>query len=79
MNKNTYVGLALAIGMAVISATSFAADLLDSPAHPSGPSPSISDHKAYAEFLKKHAEYYRDLAAYEDAVAKAYGGEGTVT
>jgi hypothetical protein len=42
MNKNTYVGLALAIGMAVISATSFAADLLDSPAHPSDPSPELT-------------------------------------
>lgn len=79
MNKNTYLGLALAAGMAVISASSFAADLPDAPIHPSGPTPSTSDHKGYAEFLKKHAEYYRDLAAYEDAVAKVYGDEGNST
>lgn len=43
---------------------------------PSGPKPPSTDVKSYAVFLKKHAEYYRSLEAYENALAKQYGDEG---
>ncbi len=44
--------------------------------HMSGPAPSASDHKAYAEFLSKHADYQRELAANNAAVAQIYGTNG---
>jgi hypothetical protein len=44
--------------------------------HMSGPAPSASDHKGYAEFLSKHADYQRELAANNSSVAQIYGTNG---
>ena len=61
--------------MSLASAPLFA-EVASEPSHPIGPSPSKTDVKANADYLKKHAEYYRNLEVYENALAKQYGDQG---
>ncbi len=76
MSKNFFrIAIAVCIGLA--SAPLFAeAPVLAEPSHPIGPTPSKTDVKANADFLKKHAEYYRSLEVYENSLAKQYGDQG---
>ena len=76
MNKNNYLGLMLAVFMGAVSLPLGAVVIPEEPSHLIGPTPPMTDHKAYAEFLKKHAEYYRNMEVYEKAMAKKYGDEG---
>ena len=74
MNKKV-LGIAFAVFMGLVSAPLFA-EIAPEPSHPIGPTPLKTDVKANAEFLKKHAEYYRSLEAYENSLAKQYGDQG---
>ena len=74
MNKKIF-GMAFVVFTGLVSTPLFA-DIAPAPSHPIGPTPSQTDVKANAEFLKKHAEYYRSLEVYENSLAKQYGDQG---
>lgn len=76
MNKNNYLGLILTAFLGAVALPLAAAVIPEAPSHPIGPTPPITEHKAHAEFMKKHAEYYRNMEAYEQSMAKKYGDEG---
>ena len=74
MNKKIF-GMGFAAAMALVSASSFA-EIAPELSHPIGPTPSKTDVRANADFLKKHAEYYRSLEVYENSLAKQYADQG---
>lgn len=76
MNKHNTLGLILAACIGTVALPLGAAVIATEPSHPIGPTPPITDHKAHAEFMQKHADYYRDMEAYEQSLAKKYGAEG---
>ncbi len=76
MNKKLF-GIALTVCIGLISAPLFA-EVLTEPSHPPiGPKPPTADTRANAEFLKNHAEYYRNLEVYETSLAKQYADQGS--
>jgi hypothetical protein len=74
MNKIVIV-MAFAVSTSLASTALFA-QIEPELSHPIGPTPSQTDVRANADFLKKHAEYYRSLEVYENALAKQYGDQG---
>ena len=76
MNKNNTLGLILTACIFAVALPLGATVISEEPSHPMGPTPPTTDYKAHAEFMKKHAEYYRNIEAYEQSLAKKYGDEG---
>ena len=78
MNKNTYLGLALAICMGVVS-TPLLAEVVSAPEHPANitaPATTPAEHKEAAELHKKHAEHHKAMAEHHKSVAKEYEKAG---
>jgi hypothetical protein len=78
MNKNIYLGLALAVCMGVMSA-SVLAEVVPAPAQPehiTAPATTPVEHKAAAELNLKHAEYHKGLAKHHRSVNAVYQSNG---
>src|SRR5664280_1567889 len=77
MNKNTYLGLALAACMGV-SAPLFA-EVVPAPEHPANitaPATTPTEHKEASELEKQHAEHHKAMAEHHKSVAAEYKKAG---
>jgi hypothetical protein len=80
MNKNTYLGFALAACMGAVSAPLFAEVSLapEHPANITAPTTSAKEHQAAAELHKKQAAYHKAMVEhYKSLIAAEYekGGQ----
>jgi len=78
MNKNTYLGLALAVCMSIVSVL-LLAEISPVPEHPgyiAASAISVKEHQEAAEFHKEYKEHYLALAQYHESAAAAYGKSG---
>jgi hypothetical protein len=78
MNKNIYLGLALAACMAVVSAP-LLAEVLPAPEHPANitaPATTPTEHNEATELEKQHAEHHKAMAEHHKSVAAEYKKAG---
>ena len=78
MNKNTYLSLALATCMGLVSAPLFA-EVSPAPEHPANitaPATSAPEHKDAAALHKQHAEHHKAMAEHHKSVAAEYKKAG---
>ena len=76
MNKNTYLGLALAVCMSFVSAPLFA-EVPEHPANITAPAISATEHQKAATLHKQHAAYHKAMMEhYKALVAAEYENPG---
>ena len=78
MNKNTYLGLALAACMGFVSAPLLAeiAPVPEHPANITAPAKTPEEHRYATELELQHAEHHKAMAAHHKSVAAEYKKAG---
>jgi hypothetical protein len=74
VNKNTYLGLALAVCMSIVSEP-LLAEVSPTPEYPSHinvPATSVTEHQEAIELHKEYKEHHNALAKHHKLVATAY-------